>query len=103
MKPSTTDLVIIASAKAKPGMVNELEQALAEAAIPTRLQPGCISFGLYRSQDDPNVVMGIERWTSSEAHGKHLQGAHVQTLMTKFNDILAEMPVISSYTVANED
>jgi quinol monooxygenase YgiN len=102
MKKSKSDLIVIASAKAKPGKEKELEKALLEAAIPTRKQTGCISFSLYKSNEDPNVIIGFERWSSTKDHDKHLQGAHVQTLMTKMADILFEPPKITSYKVADE-
>jgi len=62
MKKNKADLIVIASAKARPGKENVLEQALLEVAGPTREQPGCVSFSLYRSADDPAVIIGLERW-----------------------------------------
>jgi|SRR5882724_3568873 len=103
MKKSRSDLIVIASAKAQPGKVKELEHALLEAAGPTRLQPGCVSFSLYRSVDDPTVIVGFERWASSSDHDRHLKGAHVQTLISQMGPILAEPPKIISYTVMNEE
>ena len=102
MKSSKSDLVVIASAKAKPGKESELERALQEAATPTRQQPGCVSFSLLHSTDDPSVIVGFERWASEQDHERHLQGAHIQTLMAKMGPILAEAPVIRSYRVKDE-
>jgi len=103
MKKSKSDLIVIASAKAQPGKEKVLEQALLEVAGPTRLQPGCVSFSLYHSIDDPMVIIGFERWASSEEHDQHLKGAHVQILISKMGPILAEPPKIISYTVINEE
>ena len=103
MNKSKTDLIVIASAKAQAGKEKVLEQALLDAAGPTRLQRGCVSFSLYHSVDDPTVIIGFERWASSEAHDQHLKGAHVQTLISKLGPILAEPPKIISYTVLNEE
>jgi quinol monooxygenase YgiN len=68
------DVVVIATAKAKPGNESELERALREVAKPTRQQPGCVRFSLYRSEDDPGVVVGVERWKTKADHDRHLQG-----------------------------
>jgi quinol monooxygenase YgiN len=103
MKKSKSDLVVIASAKAQAGKEGVLEEALLEAAGPTRLQPGCVSFSLFHSIDDPTVIIGFERWASSDAHDQHLKGAHVQTLISKMGPILAESPKIISFTVLNEE
>ena len=102
MSKSKSDLIVIASAKAKHGKVSELERALLDVGKPTRAQPGCVSFSLYHLMEDPTVIIGFERWASEQAHQKHLQGAHVQTLMSRMADLLAEPPNIRSYKVTDE-
>ncbi len=102
MEKSKSDLIIIAFAKAKPGKEAELEQALLDVAGPTRNQPGCVYFDLYHSIDDPAVLVGLERWASEKDHERHLQGAHVKTLMSKMADALDEPPKILLYKVADE-
>lgn len=57
MSKSKSDLIVIASAKAKPGKVSELERALLDVGKPTRAQPGCVSFSLYHSMEDPTVII----------------------------------------------
>jgi quinol monooxygenase YgiN len=98
-----TDLLVIASAKAQPGKEKELENALRAVAKPTRAQPGCVSFSLYRSADNPAVIVGFERWASSADHQRHLQGAHVHTLMSAMANVLAEPPQIVAYTILDEE
>jgi quinol monooxygenase YgiN len=90
----TTEIVVLATAKAKPGKEPDLEQALREAAAPTKAQHGCLQFELYRSTEDPAVITAFERWSSNEDHERHLQGDHIKTLMTRFDGILAAPPVI---------
>ena len=102
MKTSKSDLVVIASAKAKPGKEADLEGALREAAGPTRRQPGCVEFRLLRMAGAPATIVGFERWASEADHQKHLQGAHVQRLMQRMADILAEPPSIVTYEVLDE-
>lgn len=99
MEPSTKDLVVLAIANAKPGMEAELEQALREAAGPTRLQPGCVQFTLLRSSASPATLAGFERWAAKADHERHLQGAHIKKLMGRMADILAEPPKIIAYEV----
>lgn len=102
MRTSKTDVIVIASAKAKPGKEAALELALREVAGPTRKQPGCVQFGLHRVKDDPATLIGFERWASEADHQRHLEGAHVQQLMSRMADILAEPPRIASYEVVDE-
>lgn len=75
-----TDIIIIATATAKPGMEAKMEQALMDVADPTREQPGCVEFRLFRSKENPNVIVGLERWSSEAHHAQTLQGDHVQKL-----------------------
>lgn len=95
-------LIVIAAAKAKPGQEKKLEHALNDVAGPTRAQPGCELFSLYRSLENASTIIGFERWASQEHHARHLQGAHVQTLMSAMSDLVAEPPKISLYEVVNE-
>jgi quinol monooxygenase YgiN len=103
MKKSKSDLIVIASVKAKPGKEKELETALLEAAKPTRKQTGCVSFSLYKSNEDSTIIIGFERWATAKDHDKHLQGTHVQILMSKMANILSEPPKINSYKITDEE
>lgn len=102
MKASGSDLIVIAIAKARPGKEGDLEQALREAAGPTRQQPGCVAFSLYRAVEAPTTIVGLERWASEANHQRHLQGAHIQKLAGRFATILAGPPEIVAYEILDE-
>ena|SRR5579864_680391 len=95
-------ILIIASATARPGKEAELVAALREVAGPTRSQPGCIRFSLYRQQDANATIVGIERWASAGDHDRHLAGAHFQRLASRMADLIAEPPRIVTYTVIDD-
>jgi quinol monooxygenase YgiN len=97
--PNKNDLIVIATALAKSGQEAALERALRDVATPTRAQPGCVSWHLYRAGA---TLVALERWTSREAHDRHLQGAHVQELMGKMADLLVAPPSIVEYTIVEE-
>jgi quinol monooxygenase YgiN len=94
MASKTTEIVVLATAKAKPGKEADLEQALRDVAAPTRAQRGCLQFELYRSAQDPAAITAFERWASNEDHERHLQGDHVKKLMTLFDGILTGPPEV---------
>jgi quinol monooxygenase YgiN len=100
--PKKSDLIILARAKALPGKEKALENALVAVAEPTRAQPGCVAFSLYRSESDPSVIVGHERWASKKDHEQHLQGPHVQKLMSAMANLLAGPPDIVSYEILDE-
>ncbi len=88
------ELVILATAKASAGKAAQLEQALGDAAAPTGEMPGCLGFELLRSESEPGVITAIERWASSEDRDRHMQAAHVQTLVGQFKNVVAAPPEI---------
>jgi len=94
MTLNTEQIVVIATATAKPGKEAELERALREVAAPTRAQRGCLQFELYRSAQNPATIIAFERWSSEEDHPRHMQGEHVKTLVKRFDGILAAPPDI---------
>lgn len=102
MKAKKTDVIVLATARAKPGKEGELEAALRECAGPTREQPGCVQFLLLRQANDPSTIAGFERWASEADHQMHLKGAHIQRLMTRMADLLASPPNITSFEVIDE-
>jgi quinol monooxygenase YgiN len=97
------DVVVIATARAKPGKEKELERALREVTQPTRHQPGCVRFSLFRSEEDAAVIVGVERWKSKEDHQRHLQGKHFKKLATAMGDIVAGPPQISWYEIIEDE
>src|SRR5262249_37316091 len=102
MTPRKSDLIIIASATARPDREAEFESALRDVAGPTRAQPGCVQFQLLRSTANRATLVGFERWASGHDHQQHLAGAHVQTLMARMADLLAEPPSIVAYEIDDE-
>jgi quinol monooxygenase YgiN len=97
-----SDVIVIASAKAKPWNGQKLERALRDGAEPTRAQPGRVLFSLYRSVENPSTIIGFERRGRREDHQRHLQGGHVQKLMSAMAESLVEPPQISSYEIVDE-
>lgn len=96
------DVVVIATAKAKAGKEKDLERVLREVANPTREQPGCVRFSLYRSEEDPSVVVGVERWKSKADHDRHMQGRHFQKLGAAMTDIITGPPQIVWHEIIDE-
>ena len=89
------ELVVLATARAKPGRDAGLEAALHESGEATRKQPGCLQFELFRSVQDPAAITALERWASEQDHDRHLRGDHIKTLMVRFEEILAAPPDIA--------
>jgi len=85
-----TNVIIIAKAKAKPGMEEEVKKELMALIGPTRSEEGCVQYNLHQSADDPLVFMFYENWISQEAFNEHIQTMHLQSLLNKADELFAE-------------
>jgi quinol monooxygenase YgiN len=96
-----SDVIVIASAKAKPWNGKDFERALRDGAEPTRAQPGRVLFSLYRSVENPLTIIGFERRSRREDHQRHLQGGHVQkpcSLWPSYSQSHRKSPPMKSWT-----
>ncbi len=60
------------------GKEEDLERHLLSLAAPTRAEPGCVLYDLYRSPDRKNHFMRLEVWTSPEALEAHKSTPHIK-------------------------
>jgi quinol monooxygenase YgiN len=50
----TVEIFVFARLHARPGKQTEVREAMFEIHGPTRLEPGCLSYGAFRSVRDPD-------------------------------------------------
>jgi quinol monooxygenase YgiN len=60
------------------GQERELEEHLLSLAAPTRAEPGCLLYDLYRSADDPPLFVRIEVWRSEADLEAHKAAPHIR-------------------------
>jgi quinol monooxygenase YgiN len=82
------NLIVVARVKARAGKEEELRRELSGLVGPTRSEPGCISYDLHRSVEDPNVFMFYEKWRSREDLDRHLEKAYLKAWINKSVDLL---------------
>ena len=59
----------IGQSQARPDQIDELRHLLSSVVVPAvNSSAGCQSCRFYQSEDDPTRFLGIEVWTSVEAH-----------------------------------
>jgi quinol monooxygenase YgiN len=66
-----------------PGREEELKQHLLSLAGPTHAEPGCITYDLYESPNDPHEFMRFEIWTSLDALESHKKMPHLRASFEK--------------------
>ena len=72
-----TPLTVIAKLKAKDGCEQQLGAVLSSLIKPTRAEPGCITYDLHRSHDEPGLFIFYENWASRPLWDAHMKSPHL--------------------------
>lgn len=72
-KNAATLVVIL---RAKPGQESFLEAELRALIPPSRREPGCLTYDLYRALEIPGAFFLHEVWASREDHRLHTKTPH---------------------------
>ena len=96
--PDTT-LRVVANVVSKPEGIDDTKATLLTLIEPTRVEEGCISYEMLQSNDIPAAFTFVETWESQTHFEAHLQTDHFLAAAGRFDELLAEPPVISTYSV----
>ena len=88
-------VTVTAHIKAKKGLEEKLKEELISLVEPTRSEAGCISYDLYRDQENQSIFMFYESWKSKGDLEQHLQKSYLKNFMEKADELLAEPVTIS--------
>ena len=94
-------VTVVAYLRPRPGKEDETRALLLSLVEPTREEPGCIDYDLFRSDDDPCVFMFYENWRSREDLDRHLTMPHLVPLFERKSDLLAEDIDVKLYTMTS--
>lgn len=83
-------VTVLARFKAKPGLEQQVAEAVTALVEPTRKEPGCINYDLHQSSDDKTLFMLYENWTSKKDLDEHLEMPYLKAFLGKADDILAQ-------------
>jgi len=73
---------------ARVGEEKAVEEALREVMGPTREEPGCLSFHLFRSMRDRRLFYIHSQWVDEAAFQKHAVLAHTERFLKKVDALL---------------
>ena len=76
---------------AREGDEKAVEQALRDVMDPSREEPGCLDFHLFRSMRDPRLFFIHSRWRDEAAFQKHAELEHTIHFL-KIVDALVDQP-----------
>ncbi len=80
-----TNLALI---RAKPDRSDELGDALLALVAPSRAEPGCLSYDIHRSNDDPVLWMTYENWKSAADLEQHFGQPHMRDFVKRIPELI---------------
>lgn len=82
----------------KPGMRENFLRLLAEGNFRQSVlgEAGCLGYDYYRSAEDENVLLLVERWTDRQAQQAHLRQPHM-ALARRAKEACVEDTRLESY------
>ena len=87
-------VVVVATFEIQEGKGEEAKALLHELIEGSHAEAGCLSYALHRDNNDPNVFVIVEVWTSQVALEAHFQHPYVKALAERGPDVIASPPVI---------
>ena len=89
-------IVFMATIRTRPETAEPVAEALRQLAGQTRAEPGCLSYTVHRSVDDPTLLVTVEEWRSQEDIQRHFEMPYVKDLMAQAPALLAAEPVFQT-------
>jgi len=84
------ELFIFARFHARAGQENAVEGALGEVAGPSRQEPGCASFQVFRSTREPRLFYIHSRWKDEAAFDTHTGLPHTLRFLDRMEQLIDE-------------
>lgn len=72
---------VTARFKVKHGHVDEVIALLAQAAVPSRQEPGCHLYVANQDRSDPGTIVMYEQYDDEAAFQAHIDSAHCQEIV----------------------
>ena len=82
------EIFVFARLHARPGMQREAYQAMFEVQGPTRQEPGCLSYGAFRSVRDPDEFYIHTRWKDIASFERHAELPHTVRFVESVEPLL---------------
>ncbi|MEU7138740.1 putative quinol monooxygenase [Nocardia sp. NPDC046473] len=75
-----TELVIVARVSATPPDADELERRLRLLSDASKTEPGCLEYEVFRSSENPERFVSIERYADADAFAAHRATEHFHSI-----------------------
>lgn len=91
-------LRIVAHMKSKSDRAAEARELLQGLVAPTHEEPGCISYELLQSNDDPTQLTFVEEWQAEADLAAHFETPHIQAVLERWDEVMAEPLDLRKYS-----
>lgn len=91
-------LRVVAHIKSKSDKATEAQELLERLTGPTNKEPGCISYELLQSNDDPSQLTFIEEWQAESDLAAHFETPHIQAALERWDELMAEPLDLRKYS-----
>jgi quinol monooxygenase YgiN len=71
-------LYVIATLRVRPEKRATCIAAARKVIAETRKEEGCIFYDMHQSVTDPDQIVFVERWASTDALGNHFKAPHME-------------------------
>ena len=82
------ELFIFGRFRARTGCETDLEDAVRGVVEPSRAEPGCLSFGAFRSTRDPQLFYIHSRWVDEAAFDLHATLPHTTRFLERAESLI---------------
>lgn len=81
-------LTVFATMRARAGQQSQLKEVLTSLIVPTRSDPGLISYELYQDTTDEGQFCFLEVWESVDALEHHMNQPHLEAFTSREADLV---------------
>ncbi|MCL6267020.1 putative quinol monooxygenase [Flagellimonas myxillae] len=83
-------LTIVARILAKPEKRELVKSELIKLIAPTREEEGCVNYDLHQDNENENLFLFFENWTTRELWQKHMENPHIAAYMEATEGAVAD-------------
>lgn len=92
-----TAAYVVATFNVKPDHVEEGKSLILGFVEPSLVQPGCLFYDAYQSNEDPAEFVIVDAWATQEDLDGHANSEHVAKTVEQLLPLLAKPASVSTY------